>query len=202
MPKVKRLVLGITGGIASGKSTVMHLLAGRGIPTVSSDDLAHACIRRGRPAYRAVVRRFGKDVLTRGGEVDRSKLGDIVFADPKKRKVLEKIVHPCVVQGLKDFVRRHPKGIIALDIPLLFESRLQGLVDKTIVIYSTRAQQIARLRWRSGLSRPQALARLRAQMPLGQKCRRADIVVQNTHSIHNLQKQVSLISRLYFNSKE
>jgi len=177
---MKRLILGITGGIASGKTTVMRILAGRGIPTISSDDLAHACIRRPRPAYRAILRRFGRGVRGRNGQISRKKLGEIVFAKPNERKALERIVHPCVIKGLKKFVGRHHKGVVALDIPLLFESRLQGLVDKTVVVYCTRSQQITRLRRRTGLSRGQALQRIRAQMPLAQKRRKADIVILNT----------------------
>jgi dephospho-CoA kinase len=192
MPKMKRLILGITGGIASGKSTVMKILAGRGIPTVSSDDLAHDCIWRGRPAYKSILRRFGRDILSPNGQINRHKLGEIVFADTKKRKVLERIVHPCVIKGLKVFIKKHPKGIVALDIPLLFESELQNLVDKTIVVYCTRAQQISRLRRRTGLSRAQALARLRAQMPLTQKRRRADIVLMNTRDRSFLIRKFSL----------
>jgi dephospho-CoA kinase len=188
MPKVKRLILGITGGIASGKTTVMRILAGRGIPTISSDDLAHACIRRGRPAYRAIIRRFGKSILSPSGQIKRRRLGEIVFSDVKKRKALEKFVHPCVVKGLKLFIRRHARGVIALDIPLLFEVKLQKLVDKIIVVYCTRSQQIARLR-RLGFSRAEALARIRSQMPLAQKRHKADIVLSNTRHRSYLVRQ-------------
>jgi dephospho-CoA kinase len=187
----KRLVLGITGGIASGKSTAMRILAGRGIPGISSDDLAHACIRRGRPAYRAILRRFGRAVLLPNGQINRRKLGEIVFANPKERKALEKMVHPCVIKGLKNFIERHHKGVVALDIPLLFESGLKHLVNKMVVVYCTRSQQMVRLRRRTGLSRDQALARLRAQMPLNQKCRKADWIWNNTRSTAHLRKQIA-----------
>jgi dephospho-CoA kinase len=183
-------VLGVTGGIASGKTTVMRLLARRGIPTISSDDLAHACMRPGRPAYRAILRHFGGKILDRNDQINRRKLGEIVFAHPKKRKALEKIVHPCVIKGLKDFIGRHHKGVVALDIPLLFEARLTRLVDKTVVVYSTLAQQISRLRRRTGLSRPQALARIRAQMPLSRKRQKADHVLQNTGTLAHLRRQM------------
>jgi dephospho-CoA kinase len=195
MPKVKNLILGITGGIASGKTTAMRMLSARGVSGISSDDLAHACIRRGRPAYRAIVRCFGKGVRSPNGQINRGRLGEIVFSDPKKRKALERIVHPCVIRGLKAFIERHHKGVVALDIPLLFESKLQNLVDKTVVIYCTRAQQIARLRKRTGLSRAQAWTRLRAQMPLGRKRRKADRVLQNTRTRAYLRRQIdSLVS--------
>jgi dephospho-CoA kinase len=174
------MILGITGGIASGKTTVMRILAGRGITTVSSDDLAHDCIRRGRPAYRAIVLRFGRGILSPSGQINRRRLGEIIFADTKKRKALEKIVHPCVVKGLKGFIKSHKRGVIALDIPLLFEAKLQKLVDKVVVVYCTRNQQITRLRRRMGLSRAQALARIHSQSPLDLKRRMADIILMNT----------------------
>jgi dephospho-CoA kinase len=183
------MILGITGGIASGKTTVMRILAGRGIPTVSSDDLSHACIKRGRPAYQAIVRRFGRDILSPSGQINRHQLGEIVFADPKKRRTLEKIVHPCVVRGLKLFIKKHRTGIIALDIPLLFEAKLQKLVDKIVVVYCSRNQQITRLRRRMGLSRAQALARIHSQSPLDLKRRMADIVVMNTRKRTQLSRQ-------------
>ncbi len=196
MPKVKNLILGITGGIASGKTTAMRILSARGVPGISSDELAHACIKRGRPAYRAILKRFGREILSPNDQINRRRLGEIVFADPRKRKALERIVHPCVIKGLKAFIERHHKGVVALDIPLLFESKLQHLVDKTVVIYCTRAQQIARLRQRTGLSRAQALARLRAQMPLGRKRRKADRVLQNTRTRAYLRRQIaSLVAR-------
>ncbi len=194
MPKVKRLILGITGGIASGKTTVMRILGGGGVPTVSSDDLAHESIRRGRPAYQSILRQFGRGILDSNGQISRRRLGKIVFAVPKKRKTLEKIIHPWVIKGLKAFITRHPKGVVALDIPLLFEARLKGLVNKVVVVYCTRAQQIKRLRRRMGLSHHEALDRLRTQMPLGQKCQRADIVLQNTGTFLHLRRQV--VSRL------
>jgi len=195
MSKVKRLILGITGGIASGKTTVMRMLARRDIPTISSDDLAHAAIRRGRPAYRAIIRRFGRSVLKKG-QINRAILGRIVFGNSKERKALERIVHPHVIRGLKDFIRRHPKGVIALDIPLLFEAKLTKLVDKTVVVYATPAQQLSRLRRKTGHSRAAALARIRAQMPLSQKRRRADFVLTNTGRLASLRRQVNNL-RLY-----
>jgi len=188
MPKV---ILGITGGIASGKSTVLHMLARWGFQTVSSDDLAHHCIRKGQPAYSAILRVFGREILAPNNEIDRRKLGTLVFASPAQRRRLEKIVHPCVAKGLLHFIQTH-KGMMALDIPLLFEARYQSWVDKIVVVYCTRAQQIKRLTRRRGLSHRQALQRIRAQMSLSRKCRQADYVIRNTRDTNHLRKQVSL----------
>jgi dephospho-CoA kinase len=189
MPKMRRL-LGITGGIASGKTMVMRFLSKAGIPTVSADDLAHACIRRGKPAYRAILRHFGKAILASSRQIDRHKLGRIVFADPQKRKRLEKIVHPCVLRALKQFVHRK-KGLIALDIPLLYETGYDKWLDTVAVVYASKAQQIQRLRRRNGLTRTEALQRIAAQMPSSAKCRRADIILRNTGSPEHLRHQIA-----------
>ena len=170
-----------------------RILAGRGVPTVSSDDLAHACMRRGWPAYRAIVRIFGREILAPNGQINRRRLGEIVFADAKMRQRLEKIVHPCVIKELQAFLRRHPRGVVALDIPLLFEAKLQKLVDKTVVVYCTRAEQMNRLCRRTGLSRAEALARIRSQMPLRRKRQMADRVIMNTGDRAFLIRQIRKI---------
>jgi dephospho-CoA kinase len=186
----KRLILGVTGGIATGKSSVLRLLSKAGIPTISADDLAHACIRKGKPAYRAIVRHFGREVLTADRQIDRRKLGHIVFNAPSERKRLEKIIHPCVLKALKQFVR-NKKGMVALDIPLLFEAGYQRFVDKVIVVYASKNQQITRLRRRNRLSRHEALQRINAQIPLSVKCRRADIVLRNTGTLSDLRRHLT-----------
>ncbi|MFA5975687.1 MAG: dephospho-CoA kinase, partial [Elusimicrobiota bacterium] len=107
MTHKKRLILGITGGIASGKSSVMALLSKRGIPVICSDDLAHRCIRKGHPAYKKIVRRFGRSILGSDGEINRRTLGKQVFAHPHLRKQLEQIVHPYVIRALKRFAKQH-----------------------------------------------------------------------------------------------
>ena len=191
MPKVKsqRVVLGITGGVATGKSMVLSLLAQKGIPTLSADDLAHACIRKGRPAYRTILRSFGSAILDQQNEINRKALGKIVFSDAKARRRLEEIVHPCVLKAFQHFISGK-KGIVAVDIPLLYEAGYERFIDTVIVVYSTRAQQVERLRRRNGLGRRDALQRIAAQMPLSVKCRRADVVIDNTGSLAHLRQQI------------
>src|SRR5262249_4865363 len=151
-------------------------LAKQGVATLSADDLAHDCIRKGKPAYRAILKQFGREVLDAKKNIDRRCLGNMVFADPKQRRRLERIVHPCVAKGIRKFIRSH-RGIVALDIPLLFEAHYESWVDRIVVVYSTRSQQIRRLIKRNGLTRSEALQRIQAQMPLAGKCRKADIVL-------------------------
>ena len=192
MPKVnrKRLVLGITGGIATGKTTVTTLLRKAGIPTICSDDIAHRAIYKGTSVYKAVIRRFGTGLLQKNGQISRKHLGGIVFRDPVQRKWLESQIHPVVVRELKRFIHEHP-GTVALDIPLLFEAGLEKLVDHVIVVYATKSQQLARLLKRNHLTRREALQRINAQMPLSTKCRRADTVLRNDRTLAHLNQQLS-----------
>jgi dephospho-CoA kinase len=192
MPIVKnRHVIGLTGGIASGKSTVLKMFENMGIPTLSADLVARDCVRPGKPAYRAILRHFGSDVRLSDGFLDRKKLGRIVFKNKKARQTLEKIVHPCVIRGLNAFIRRH-SGRMVLDIPLLYEARLEPLVDEVVVVYATQAQQLTRLTTRNGYSRAEALRRLRAQWPLRKKCLRADYVIRNAGSLEQLATAVKI----------
>jgi dephospho-CoA kinase len=196
-PGVRRrlLVLGITGGIASGKSTVLRLLAKEGIPTADADELAHATLARGKPAYRAAVRRFGREILAKGGQIDRRKLGRIIFADPRKRRALEKMVHPGVIRELQRFIRSRSHGMLAVDIPLLFEAGLTRLVDLIVVVGCRLATQVERLLRRNKWSRAEALRRIRAQWPLKRKAALGDTVLQNDGGLPALRKQVKAFVR-------
>lgn len=185
----RSLVLDITGGIACGKSSVLRHLSRCGAATISADTLAHSCINKGTPAYRKIVRHFGAAVLTARKDIDRSKLGEIVFTKRNERVWLERVVHPCVVAALKRFIRRH-HGVLALDIPLLYEAGLRDLVDVVVVVSSTRQQQLKRLMSRSFLTRRQALLRIRSQLPLSFKRRAADYVIDNTRDRESLAQEV------------
>jgi dephospho-CoA kinase len=192
----RKLVLGLTGGIASGKTEVLRQLGRFGIPTISSDTLAHQCVRRGHASYEQIVRHFGSSILDANRQINRKRLAAIVFSNPSQRKRLEKIVHPCVVKSLRQFVLRH-RGIVVLDIPLLFEAHLTRMVDKILVVACAPSIQIRRLRKRNGLSRAQALARIRSQLPMAYKKARADFVINNSSTLQQLHKHVrSILNQL------
>jgi dephospho-CoA kinase len=186
---MSKVIIGVTGGIASGKTTVMRFLAKRGIPIVSADELAHHCILRGNPAYKAILRHFGEAILDMGGQISRQKLGRIVFANSAQRRHLEKIVHPYVAKALRRFIQSH-HGTMALDIPLLFEAGYATWMDEIWVVYCSQAEQIRRLMRRNGFTRQRALQRIAAQIPLPVKKRHADIVIQNTGTLPMLERQV------------
>jgi dephospho-CoA kinase len=182
-----RFILGVTGGIATGKTSAMSALRRLGLPTLCSDDLAHAVLDT--PAIRRrVIARYGPGVV-RSGRVDRKQLGAIVFAQPSERKWLEKQIHPGVRRQLRAFIRKQ-RGLAAVDIPLLFESRLGKMVDAVLVVSSPLAAQLQRLRRRNGLDRRAALQRIQSQWPLALKRQRADFVILNHTTLKALRQAV------------
>lgn len=176
-----RRVLGLTGGIGSGKSTALGLFRRLGCATADADEMARRALAPGGAAAGRVRRLFGT--------LDRRRIADQVFARPALRRKLEKIVHPVVVRELRRRIRRHRRGVLVLDIPLLYEARLQGLVDEAAVVWAPRGRRLARLRKR-GMSRADALRRMRAQMSLEVKRRRADAVFDNSGPVSRLREQI------------
>lgn len=178
--KSQPLVVGLTGGIASGKSTVAELFRKQGIPVIDADAISRALVRAKTPVGKRVVRHFGKRILDAKGEIDRRALADIIFNDEGERRTLEAIVHPPVMAAMRSQAlkyRGHP--LVILDIPLLFETHQHVLMDATIVVTVPRATQIQRMRTRDKLSISEAKSRLAAQWPLSQKTRMADMVINN-----------------------
>ena len=197
MPKLKAkkpLLLGLTGGIATGKSTVSKILRDMGIAVICADTLAHRVIEKGTPVAKKIIKTFGKEILLSTGEIDRGKLGEIVFAKTKLRKILEALVHPAVKKQMLAEAKTYKNAghsLIVFDVPLLFESGWDSLCDQVICVYASQAQQIERLQKRNGIPAHQARLRLKAQMPLLEKCRRSDYVIKNNKDLNQLKKQVS-----------
>jgi len=175
-------LVGLTGGIASGKSTFAGLLRARGIPVIDADALSRAAVARGTPGLRAVVAAFGPEVLGPDGELDRKRVAARVFADPGARARLEAIVHPAVREAMRAETARLEAAGHALafyDVPLLYEVGLATAVEAVVVVWAPRQLQAARLRARDGLASAEAEARLAAQLPIDEKAARADFVVAN-----------------------
>jgi len=175
-------IIGLTGSIASGKSTVSAMLREIGAPVIDADAIVHDLQRPGTPVLQAIAREFGPEVLRADGSLDRQALGRIVFADAGRRRALEAIVHPAVraeIRRQMDLHRQAGSPAVVLDIPLLFESGWDRMVDEVWVVYVDAATQKARLIARSGLSPEEAEARIAAQMDLEEKARRADRVIDN-----------------------
>jgi dephospho-CoA kinase len=191
------LVLGITGNIASGKSTVSKELARRGAVVVDADQLAREVVASGSSALRKIVEAFGKEILNNRGELDRDKLGQMVFADVKVRAMLNRIVHPEIakqsVERLHELKQRNDIPLIVYEAPLLFEVGAESRVDKILVVKINTEEQLKRLQVRDGLSEVAAQQRMAAQMPQQEKIIRADFVVDNSGSIEQTLKQVDLL---------
>ncbi|MEH7439813.1 dephospho-CoA kinase [Neobacillus drentensis] len=187
------LVIGLTGGIASGKSTVSTMFKEMNIPVVDADVEARLAVMKGEAAYFQIIDTFGKDILLEDGEIDRQELGSIIFHQEEKRKLLNEIVHPEVrkrMTGQVEEAQQNGEEVIVLDIPLLFESKLTYMVEKTILVYVDYDIQLERLMKRNSLSIDDAKARIQSQMPLNEKMKLADAVINNNGSIEETKKQL------------
>ena len=190
------LVIGLTGGLAAGKSTVSSMFFSLGADVLDADQIVHAQLSvKGRP-FNQVVKAFGTEILSRG-KIDRRELGRIVFKDSKQLKKIEKIVHPVVkeeiVKKINHFKKRGFKKVLIIEVPLLFESGFNRLMDYTIVVKAKEKQQLSRAVEKFGISRREALRRLRKQMPFKQKVKLADFVINNSRSLTNTKKRVKEI---------
>lgn len=189
------IVVGLTGGVATGKSTVATMFKQCGAVVIDADQLARQVVEPGKPAWREIVRTFGKTILNPDRTIDRHALGAIVFHHPAKRRALERIVHPRVAREqarlTKQAARQNPHAVVMYDVPLLFEAGIDKHVDATIVVTADRETQIARLKKRNHLSRAEALRRISSQMSLAKKIQQADHVLKGTLPRPTLRKHVS-----------
>jgi len=192
--KDNRLLLGVTGGIATGKSTVVRMFQEKGARLCDFDVLAKAVVEPDKPAWKDIVAYFGEQVLLEDRSLDRKKLGDIVFRDTEKRKKLEGFIHPRMTEGfiaeVNSYAAADPNAIILVDVPLMIELNLQYMFHKLLVVYTPEDVQIRRLIERDGITREEAVARLKAQLPIEEKVGYADFVIDNQGSPRETQKQV------------
>jgi dephospho-CoA kinase len=189
------ILVGLTGGVATGKSTVAKMFEQCGAVVIDADQLARDAVEPGKPAWREIVTLFGKAVLNPDRSLNRQTLGTIVFRHPAKRHALEAIIHPRVAREqarlTRQAARQDPQSIVIYDVPLLFEAGIDKRVDHTIVVTADRETQVARLKKRNHLSRAEALRRIRSQMLLVKKIQQADHVLNGTLPRPILRKQVS-----------
>ncbi len=175
-------LVGLTGGIASGKSTFSALLRARGVPVIDADALARAVVAPGSPTLARIAEAFGPQALSPDGSLDRRWMGARVFADPGERRRLEAITHPAIREAMLEEVERLEAAghsLAVYDVPLLYEVGLEGLVESIVVVWTPRAVQLQRLARRDALPPAEAEARLGAQLPLDDKAARADFVIEN-----------------------
>ena len=187
-----KYVIGLTGNIATGKSVVRKMLEHLGAYGIDADALGHRAIALGSPGYRPVVDTFGKWILTPDGQVDRGRLGRIVFADPEALAHLESIVHPLVLQAVDVLVRRSNHKVIALEAIKLLESNLRSKCDNLWVVYAAQDVQLSRLMQKRGMSEEAARQRISSQPPQKEKIALANAVIRNDGSFEDTWKQVSI----------
>lgn len=187
--------IALTGGIATGKSYIVRRLREAGIPVVDSDVLAREAVAAGTPGLRAIVERFGDDIVTATGDLNRAQLGEIVFRDEAARRDLEAIVHPVVRRGVAEFFATLPPDtpFAVADIPLLFETHGERNFDAVIVVACAPALQIARIMKRDGFAQETAERRVAAQLPIEEKARRADHVIRTDGSYEETNAQVAAV---------
>jgi dephospho-CoA kinase len=187
------VIAGLTGGIASGKSMVSAVLAEAGARVIDADRIAREAARKGTAVHADIVAHFGRGILLPDGEIDRRRLGDIVFKDPVEKQVLEGFIHPWVREETARRLERircdDPNAVVILEVPLLFETGMHHGLEEVIVVYAPEAAQLARLMARDRLAPAEALARIRSQMPIDQKKALATQVIDNSGSREHTRTQ-------------
>lgn len=192
-------IIGLTGGIASGKTTIISALQRLGAIIIDSDEVAHAIIEPDKPAWEDIIELFGREILNDDLTINRAKLGALVFDNPEYLKELNKITHPRVIERFQDDLcsikSRNPDAVVVMEVPLLYETNLDRICDEVWVVWVERETQIKRLMQRESLDRENAIKRIDAQMSLDEKARRADRVIDNTDNI----QETIVIATKYFN---
>jgi dephospho-CoA kinase len=193
------ILVGLTGGVATGKTTVAKMFKRHGAVVVDADVLARQVVEPDKPAWREIVRTFGPHILNADRTLNRHALGQLVFGNRAKLRRLEHIIHPRVARLQAKLTRaaakKNPKAVAIYDVPLLFEAGVDKRMDKIIVVTADETTQIRRLRNRSYLSRAQALCRINSQMPIGKKIKLADYLIDGTLPLSQVRKQVGQLYR-------
>ncbi|WP_127582875.1 dephospho-CoA kinase [Paenibacillus koleovorans] len=186
--------IGLTGGIACGKSTVSAMLVERGANLVDADRIAREVVEPGSPVLVQVAERFGREVLLEDGSLHRKRLGELIFGDEKARKDLEALLHPPIRARMRErmaaFEREQPDKLVVVDVPLLYESDLAHMFEHVLLVYIPEPLQLERLMQRDGISEEQARKRIAAQMPIEDKRALADFVIDNSGTIAQTALQV------------
>lgn len=188
------MIFGLTGGIATGKSTVAQMLRKRGAVVIDADQVAREVVEPGTEGLAQIVANFGHNVLDESGRLNRAQLGKLIFHDAEARQQLNRLLHPLIVDKMKrdtDKVRQTDgRAVIIWDVPLLIEAKMTPLVDEIILVYVPETIQLARLMARNRLSQQEAEARMRAQLSIEQKREWADYVIDNSGTLEETEKQV------------
>jgi len=204
------LSVGLTGGIVSGKSTVAKMFRDLGAKIIDADKLGHKVILPHKPAWEKIVKLFGKGLLKEDLSIDRKKLGEIVFSDQRLLKKLNEITHPEIIKLIKKRINlvknktceNGKEEILIIDAALIYEAKIDNLMDKIIVVYIEENEQIKRLKKRDNLSAEEALKRVKSQMSINKKIKFADYIIDNSNSLDKTKEQVEKIWKNLVSRKE
>lgn len=192
---MKALIVGLTGGIVSGKTTVADMFRELGADIIDADIIAREVVRPKKKAWEKIVKHFGVGILRENQEINRKKLGNIVFSDKNKLKLLNQITHPEITELIKKKLENiinnnNRNNVCIVDVPLLFETGFENMMNKIIVVYLDPKKQINRLMKRNNLTREDALKRIKTQIPIEEKVKMADYIIDNSNSLEYTKKQV------------
>lgn len=194
--KRKKIIIGVTGGFGTGKTTVAKMFKALGAVVLDADKMAHKTFKKDTSSYERIVKVFGRDILDKSGKIDRAKLADLAFRNRSSLKKLCNIVHPAVIGRIKESiskVRRAPA--IVIDAPLLIEAGLHKIVDYLVVVKTARSTQIKRVKKKTGLASDEIIRRIKNQMPLGKKAKMADYVINNEGGLDKTNRIVRTVWR-------
>jgi len=193
------LIVGLTGGIGGGKSTVASMFRDLGAKIIDADKLGHSVILPYKPAWKKIVKLFGKEVLQNDLTINREKLGKMVFANQIFLKKLNEITHPEITRLIKKEINfaknkmHNQEKVLIIDAALIYEAKIDGFMDKIIVVYIDKDEQISRLIKRNNLPKNEALQKIRSQIPMKEKAKMADYAIDNSNSLDKTKKQVEKI---------
>lgn len=199
---MRKLIIGLTGGIASGKSTVTKMFREKGLKVLDADEVAKD-ISREKKVVDEIALQFGRDILQEDGSLDRKQLKETVFKNEKKLKILNNIIHPKVIEKFqKEAESTKWNEIKIFDVPLLFEAKMENLCDIIIVVYLNEKKQLERVMQRDNISCELAEKIISSQMPLSEKADRADLIIDNSKDLENLKKEFERVYSLLLEIKE
>lgn len=186
---VQKLIVGLTGGFGVGKSSVAQRFKNLGAEVIDADEIAHDAMKKGSPVFDPIIELFEEALHPGGKKMDREKVAEIVFADPKKRKELEAIIHPYVYEKIKEKLEASDRRVIIVEVPLLFEAGFETLCDKVMVVTCNTSMKMKRLKNKK-FTEQEIRARERAQMAEALKAQKADFLIDNSKSIYQTQREV------------